>query len=372
MKSQTLYTLLKENKYSFFSGVPCSYFTSLYDHILEDKTGLYVAAPHEGLATSIAAGAVLAGKKAAVIIQNSGLGNTINPVTSLCIPYGIPLLFFVSGRAYQIDDEPQHRIMGTRMHAMLQTLGMSVYDLSENGEELVRSDREISETKKPVALVVKKGLLEQDKEEKQHRKGSISSSSPIYTETNSERMSRTTALQTIAQYTNACAVITTTGTSSREFFTLADRAGHFYMQGSMGHAAGIGLGVALNTPKKVVVVDGDGALLMHMGILSTIGYHQPKNFVHLVIDNEAYESTGNQYTTPVDFAQVAASCSYTFSAYCSTQQSLEKLLQKVLSMDGPSLIHIKVGPSDKKEVPRITNALSQPELAQRFMDFLRK
>ena len=372
MKSHVLYALLKERKYSFFSGVPCSYFTSLYNHILDDKAIQYIAAPHEGLATSIAAGAVLAGKKAAVIIQNSGFGNTINPVTSLCIPFGIPLIMFVSGRAYQIKDEPQHSVMGNSMHAMLRAIGVQVYDLGEQGEEIVRSDAEAHETKKPIALVVKKGLLEQDKEGPQQRITLPQTSTPVCMNKTHERMSRTIALQTIAQHTNGCAVITTTGTSSREFFTLADRDGHFYMQGSMGHAAGIGLGVALNTHKKVVVVDGDGALLMHMGILSTIGFYQPKNLVHIVIDNEAYESTGSQYTTPVDFAQVAASCYYAFSSSCSTRSSFEKELQNALLKDGPSLIHVKVGPSEKAEVPRITKALSQPELAQRFMNFLRR
>ncbi len=371
MKSIILYTLVKEKGYSFFSGVPCSYFTSLYHHLLADKTMTYIAAPHEGLATSIAVGAVLAGKKAAVIMQNSGLGNAINPLTSLCIPYGIPLLLFISGRAYQIEDEPQHRIMGTRMHAMLQTLGISAYDLSEDGKEVVLGDNEAYKTNKPVALVVKKGLLEKDKDMLQQRVALPKASAPVYTDKTQERMSRTAALQIIAQQTSGCAVITTTGTSSREFFTIADRAGHFYMQGSMGHAAGIGLGVALHTQKKVVVVDGDGALLMHMGILSTIGFYQPKNLVHIVIDNEAYESTGNQYTTPVDFAQVAASCGYAFVAYCSTEESFQKLLPETLSRDGPLLIHVKVGPSENKEVPRITNALTQPELAQRFMGFLR-
>ncbi len=377
MKSSDLHTTLKEGGYEFFSGVPCSYFTSLLKHLTKDRSVIYVAAPNEGLAASIAAGATLAGKRSSVFLQNSGLGNLVNPLTSLCIPYQIPILFFASGRHYGIEDEPQHEVMGSSMHAMLRSLGVYIEDLSERKDEasnqIARMQLELLEKRKPIFLVVKKGALEQDVEEAYRiptntkDEGSYEDDIP-----NENLMSRTAALRAISSsLSERDAVISTTGTISRELFALEDRPGNFYMQGSMGHAAGIGLGVALNSEKRTVVIDGDGALLMHMGILSTIGYHQPRNLTHIVIDNEAYESTGSQPTTSssVNFAALAHFCSYKRSVLCSDPDKLEDLLRN-LTGEGPNFIHVKVSSSENKEPPRITRKISQPDLAKRFSMFL--
>ena len=189
------------------------------------------------------------------------------------------------------------------------------------------------------------------------------------------RMSRTTALCTIVGSVNQdVVVISTTGTSSRELFAIQDRTSHFYMQGSMGHAAGIGLGVACSTDKKVVVIDGDGALLMHMGVMSSIGHYRPKNLVHIVIDNESYESTGGQPTTSgtVDFSEVAFNCDYRNSAFCTTASKLSELVKTSLINDGPNFIHVKVSSSEIPKASRITEKISPHQLTERFCDFLRR
>ena len=377
MKSYDLYSILKAEKFDFLSGVPCSYFSSLFNHILDDRSMKYVAAPNEGLATSIVAGAAMAGKKGAVIMQNAGLGNAINPITSLCINYKIPMLFFISGRAYGSEDEPQHKVMGESMHAIMKAISMPSYDLSDKKDE---AQRQIAEARAeafgkgiPVALVVKKGMLEKDKTDcaRQQPAGSV----PCYY-TNpwrEDRMSMTAALKTItSSLDDNTALISTTGTISRELSVIKDVPGNFYMQGSMGHAAGIGLGVALSNPKKVVVLDGDGALIMHMGILSAIGYYAPKNLMHVVLDNETYESTGSQFTTSciTDFARIAYECEYSASTNCSDTKTLEETVKDLASCAGPSFLHAKVGKSESKSVPRVTKLLSQPQLTARFSSFL--
>ncbi len=378
IQSHDLYTILQEENYTFFSGVPCSYFSSFLNHILADATMHYFAAANEGLAVSTVAGGVLAGKKGAVILQNSGLGNTLNPLTSLCIPFGIPLLLFVSGRAYQIDDEPQHQTMGKSMHAIFKACNIPVYDLPDEKEQckaLIKQAHNEAEQKRiPVAIIVKKGILGKDNETipplqtMQH-----TPAKPTLNNSTTPYPSRTVILQHILKIIDTkTPIISTTGTSSREIFMLGDQPRNFYMQGSMGHAASIGLGTATATQKKTIIVDGDGALLMHLGILSTIGHYQP-NLVHIVLDNEAYESTGSQHTTSstVDFATLAAHCNYSNTFACSTVDTFAPALQQALAAHGPSLIHMKIGPSETKNVPRVTAELSPQQLAARFQHFLR-
>ena len=376
MKSEELYSILKEEKYTFFSGVPCSYFNSLYSYILEDKSMFYVTAANEGLATSIAAGATLSGRKSGVIMQNSGLGNAINPITSLCVNYEIPLLFLISGRGYGgIKDEPQHMTMGGAMHKILTSCSLQSFDLSDKMEESYRIFRSAQsfnlQKKKPFGLIIRKDILEKEKE---YYKIDTPILQPgfLFEENTSSFIDRYSAIAAIIKNIESnTALISTTGTISREIFSIEDRKGNFYMQGSMGHAVGIGLGVSLSTKKKVVVIDGDGALIMHMGILSTIGRYQPKNLVHIVLDNESYESTGSQPTSSntTNFAKIAHACNYRNSFYVDQEKSLEEALRSSLLEDGPSLIHTKIDNSSKKP-PRITEAISQPELAERFSNFL--
>ena len=163
-------------------------------------------------------------------------------------------------------------------------------------------------------------------------------------------------------------LVSTTGKISRELFSFADRPSNFYMQGSMGCAASIGLGLALNQQKKVIVLDGDGAVLMKMGTLATIGYYQPKQFLHIILDNQSYDSTGGQPTVAsnVSFPRIAAACGYERTASAVDMQEFNQYLFQFLNEKGPSLIHLNVEKGAAKHLGR--PSLTPEEIKSRFME----
>ena len=165
-------------------------------------------------------------------------------------------------------------------------------------------------------------------------------------------------------------VVHANGFIARESFNLSDRPGNFYMIGSMGLASSIGLGVALNKPeRRVVVFDGDGNVLMNMGSLALIGATQPQNFVHIVFDNEAYGSTGNQRTisSQVALEDIARSSGYTQVRKVETPDDLQTAASEFLSQTGPSFLLIKIEPDwEERKIGRITH--EPPQIAQRFMN----
>jgi phosphonopyruvate decarboxylase len=164
------------------------------------------------------------------------------------------------------------------------------------------------------------------------------------------------------------AIIATTGKCGRELFTLADRPQHLYQVGSMGGASGMGLGVALNVDRPVVVLDGDGAALMKLGAFATIGAYAPKNLIHVVLDNGVHDSTGGQQTVSasVDFAAVALDCGYAYAASCDDVEGFEQAWRG--ARGGPSLIHLRVAPGSMEKLGRPT--ISPADVARRFKSFL--
>jgi len=177
----------------------------------------------------------------------------------------------------------------------------------------------------------------------------------------------------LARTDDATAVIATTGKCGRELFTLADRRQHLYQVGSMGGASAMGLGVALNTTKKVVVLDGDGAALMKLGNFATIGAYRPENLLHIVLDNGVHDSTGGQATVSasVDFAAVALACGYAFAASCRTLDGFERALDQADRPDRPirpALIHVRIVPGSLVKLGRPT--VGPAEVARRFKEFL--
>jgi phosphonopyruvate decarboxylase len=176
------------------------------------------------------------------------------------------------------------------------------------------------------------------------------------------------ALATVSDET---AIIATTGKTGRELFTLADRPQHLYLVGSMGCASGLGLGLALNTERPVVVLDGDGAALMKLGTLATIGAMAPKNLVHLVLDNGVHDSTGGQATVSpnVDFAAAAVACGYRRAVACDSLAGLDRALAEALAAPGPTLVHLRIAPGSMAKLGRPT--VTPDEVARRFRAFLR-
>ena len=166
------------------------------------------------------------------------------------------------------------------------------------------------------------------------------------------------------------AIVATTGKCGRELFTLADREQHLYQVGSMGCASGMGLGIALNTHRRVVVLDGDGAALMKLGSFATIGAHSPDRLLHILLDNGVHDSTGGQATVSasVDFSGVALACGYRAAMACDDLPGFELALRNALAMDGPVLVHARIRPGSMATLGRPT--VAPHEVAQRFRAFL--
>lgn len=360
--------------FSFFVGVPCSFLSPLINGFITNKEGLYVGAASEGESVAIAAGAWLAGKKPIVMFQNSGLGNAVNPLTSLNAPFEIPALIITTWRGEPgLADEPQHRLMGEITHDLLRLIGVKLEAFPTTSEMLKPSFASASrafDTGTSVGWVMKKGTVA-DTHLVQSEKVSPCAGHHELLIKGGDRPLRASALSAVlsAIPTNA-AVIASTGKMGRELFTLLDQPQHFYQVGSMGCASGMALGVSLNTDKPVYVLDGDGAALMKLGTFATIGAYAPKNLVHILLDNEMHDSTGGQATvsSSVDFASISVACGYRFSASCDDLSGFQIALDRAKSIDGPSFIHLKISAGSLNSLGRPT--ISPQDVARRFRNFL--
>ncbi|MGH7198887.1 MAG: phosphonopyruvate decarboxylase [Candidatus Omnitrophota bacterium] len=358
---------LKEKGFRSFTGVPCSFFQAAINRVIEDDELRYTIVPNEGSALALAAGAYLAGNPTAVLIQNSGFGNLVNPLTSLNMIYRLPILIFISGRAYGVADEPQHEVMGKTMGKILDAIGIRYRDLPDEAapyEEALESVAdEMRKTNLPFVFFVRKGTID----EYSPRRKKPSKTYPL---------KRIEAIEIVSGMLKGDeVVVATTGKPSRELFAVKDRAKNFYMQGSMGHAASIGLGVALAQPdKKVVILDGDGAVLMHMGVLSSIGHYQPKNIYHVVLDNESYETTGDQDTTSpsTNFKAIAKACGYRIAEEASSEKDLKAKLKLILNGAGPAFLRVKINRLPTLDIPRISSKYSSEDITRNFKTELLK
>lgn len=375
----TAETFLRQAKFKgfdFFTGVPCSFLTPLINGVLNDTDTEYVAAASEGEAVAIAAGAWLCGRETVVMFQNSGLGNAVNPLTSLNFPFKIPTLVICTWRAGPgLEDEPQHALMGQITPDLFEVMRIP-YSLFPNVDELVpaRLDdakSQMTESGLPSAFIMQKGDVSDQK--LTSRGNDVPRAAGILTDRREHGSfpSRYVTLEALVSVAPENAgIVATTGKSGRELFTIADRRQHFYQVGSMGCAAGMGLGVALNTDKPVIILDGDGALMMKMGTLATIGAYAPKNLVHVVLDNGTYDSTGGQPTVSsgVDFAAVAVASGYREGIQVDDVGSFKEAVVEALRDGGPTLIHMKIAPGSLSKLGRPT--VSPTDVARRFKAFL--
>ena len=361
--------------FDFYTGVPCSFLTPVINRVISDVRLDYVAAASEGEAVAIAAGAWLAGRRTVVICQNSGLGNAVNPLTSLNHPFRIPTLMIVTWRGEPgLKDEPQHALMGPITPALLDTIRVPHRPFPESESEveplLAEAEESMEATGLPFALIMRKGSVAEeglDAAPLPVRQPGVlhdltAEAAPPTRVATLERM--------LATLPDSAAVIATTGKAGRELFTLADRPQHLYQVGSMGCAGAMGLGTALAVGRPVVVVDGDGAALMKLGAFATIGAYAPRNLVHLVLDNGTYDSTGGQMTVSaaVDFARVAIACGYANGFSCDDLDGFADALERALAGTGPHLIHMRIAPGSMEKLGRPT--ITPPEVARRFRAFL--
>ncbi len=364
--------------FDFFTGVPCSFLTSLINRVITDDRLDYLGAASEGEAIAIASGAWLAGRSTVAMCQNSGLGNMVNPLTSLNFPFRIPTLMIVTWRGQPgILDEPQHELMGEITADLLDTLRIphSAFPTDAAGIQDALADAEAGMEKSSLsyALIMAGGSVK-DEELKQPPR-TVPAPGTRHDFTNgadgAARPKRIEVLETLLENVpESAAVVASTGKCGRELFTLADRAQHLYQVGSMGCASGMGLGIAVNVARPVVVLDGDGAALMKMGTLATIGATGPDNLIHIILDNGVHDSTGGQATVSasVDFAAVALACGYRGVALADNLAGFTDAFAAALGTPGPHLIHARIEPGSIGNLGRPT--ISPPEVARRFKHFL--
>ena len=361
--------------FDFYTGVPCSYLTPLIDGVLSDRRLRYVGAASEGEAVAIAAGAWLAGRRTVVMCQNSGLGNAVNPLTSLNAPFAIPTLLVTTWRGRPGEpDEPQHEVMGAITHDLIRLMGLEQADFPAQPDQLGaafdHAAARMEATSHPFAWVLRKGDVADTGLDQPPAEPRVPGRRGDFRE-HGARPTRAVALQRfLARTDDRTAVVATTGKCGRELFTLADRPQHLYQVGSMGGASGMALGVALNTARRVVVLDGDGAALMKLGALATIGAYAPANLLHILLDNGVHDSTGGQATVSasVDFAGVALACGYAYAASCDSLAGFEAALSASADAGGPALLHVRIAPGSMDKLGRPT--VKPAEVGRRFKAFL--
>ncbi|MBI1734058.1 MAG: phosphonopyruvate decarboxylase [Candidatus Rokubacteria bacterium] len=378
--------LLEQNGIDFTAGVPCSLVGDVIAVLERHPRVPYIAAAREDAAVGLAAGAWFAGRRPAVLMQNSGLGTSLNALASLSLMYGLPLLLLVTWRGYQGKDAPEHILTGEITPRLLDLLGIPHRVLSEASarDDIAWAVHETDARRQPVALVVPPRVVEAGGvgEGSAHGKGADGSihhsplaplpwaepsptppaGAPRLVPTISRREALGVALERLGNEP----VVHANGYICRESFSLGDRPQNFYMIGSMGLASAIGLGLALGNPaRRSVVFDGDGNLLMNLGILATVAATAPANFVHVVFDNEVYGSTGNQASPSrhVRLDRLAAAAGYRRVAAVTEPGDLDAAIREALATPGPHFVLVKTT-ADEAEVPRIP--YDPPTIRDRF------
>ena len=361
LETKTFGNHLKALGFDFYTGVPCSFLKNLINYSINECN--YIAAANEGDAVAIAAGAYLGGRKPVVLMQNSGLTNAISPLTSLTYPFQIPVLGFVSLRGEPgLHDEPQHELMGEITEKMLDLMQIKWEFLSpidHVARKQVQKATDIIERKETFFFVVKKGtftseklnndLWEKSENKKKTRKTAID-----------EMPSRYETLRTINQFKDENTIqLATTGKTGRELYEIEDAVNNFYMVGSMGCVSSLGLGLAYTRKDKdVIIIDGDGSMLMRMGSLATNGYYQPKNMLHILLDNLSHDSTGGQRTVSnnVNFVEITAACGYENSYYVHSLEELQAKIVEWKKTKGLTFLYLKIFPGSKENLgrPKIT------------------
>jgi phosphonopyruvate decarboxylase len=364
--------------YSQYAGVPCSFLKPFINYVIDDATLDYVGAASEGEAVGFTLGTSLAGRKTVTMCQNSGLGNMVNPLTSLNYPFRVPTLLITTWRGQPgVKDEPQHEQMGRIMHQLLDAIEIPWLPFPDKesaiAEVMAQAEASMDKRQRPFALVMSKDTVSPHKLTRRVSPQVVKTELRLATAAPpSERLTRTAAIQLILESLQGNeAVIATTGMTGRELFTLADRANHLYVVGGMGTASAIGFGVAHALPEQpVVVLDGDGAALMKLGSLATIGFYQPKNFLHIILDNETHDSTGGQQTSsPIArFAEIAAAANYRRAVAADGADDIREAVRELRAAEGPSLLHVKIQPGSPKEIGRPT--VKPHEVKERFVEFL--
>ncbi|MEO7387265.1 MAG: phosphonopyruvate decarboxylase, partial [Gammaproteobacteria bacterium] len=351
------------------------YLTPFINYAIGSTALRYVGAANEGDAVAIAAGAELGGKPAVVMFQNSGLGNAVNPLTSLTHTFQLPVLLIVTWRGEPGGqaDEPQHELMGAVTPGMLELMGIpwSLFpaDAAEVAPVLDRAVAYMHAERRPYALVMRKGSVAE---------AGLAAAPPRAPPPAAAGMPRESAVarrQAILAAVRAASgpdrdlLVATTGYTGRELYALGDTANQLYMVGSMGCAVSLALGLAIARPdRRVIAIDGDGAALMRLGALTTVGAERPPNLTHILIDNGQHESTGGQATVSagVDFCAIASGAGYPVVTGAADPAALQALLSD--RAPGLRFVHVPVLPGISQGLPR--PSMPPAAVAARFRAWL--
>lgn len=359
----------------FYTGVPDSQLKPLINHLMATY-GIdpkhHVIAANEGNCVALAAGYHLAtGKIPVVYMQNSGEGNIINPVASLLNDkvYAIPTVFIIGWRGEPgLHDEPQHIYQGEVTVKLLDDMDIESFVIGKDTTDdeiatAMEGFRAVLSEGKDVAFVIRKGALSTDAKAEYR---------------NDNKMVREDIIRHIVKATGTDPIVSTTGKASRELFEIRAANGQshkydFLTVGSMGHASSIALGVAINKPnQKIWCVDGDGAVLMHMGAMALIGANSPKNMVHIVINNGAHETVGGMPTvaSEIDLVGIAKACGYPNAVSVDTFEALDAELEEAKKRKELSLIEVKCSIGARDDLGRPTTTALENK--QNFMSYLKE
>lgn len=372
IEPKEVYDSFIQNGIKFFTGVPDSLLKDFCSYI-SDNAGNenHVISTNEGSAIALAAGYYLATSQPALVyMQNSGLGNSVNPILSLADSevYGIPMILMIGWRGEPgKKDEPQHVKQGRVMLGILDAMELPYFILdkdSDNINELIQNAVRLScEKNSPVALIVREGAF---------KKYDLKNN-----DTNNYTLSREETIGLLIENLDGDEIIiSTTGKASRELYEYRERKNQshekdFLTVGSMGHSSQIALGIAFQKKnKKVYVIDGDGALLMHLGAAAVCGTAAPDNFRHILINNGSHESVGGQPTAgfKVNFLEMAKACGYKSSSSAETRDDVLKEIGKLKSEKGPLFLEIKVNKNSRSDLGRPTASPCQNK--EIFMKYL--
>lgn len=353
------YDLLQSNGISLFTGVPDSLLKDFCAYVTDNSPKeQHIIAANEGAAVGIAAGHHLAtGKVPLVYMQNSGIGNAVNPLLSLADEkvYSMPILLVIGWRGEPGGghDEPQHVKQGLVTLPLLETLGIPYQVLDSDEAAALRQAADIisscKASSKPHAIVIRKETFGKYKLQREAR--------------NDYPLSREEALKiVVSRLAEKDMAVSTTGKLSRELFELREALGQghgkdFLTVGSMGHSSSIALGIALAKPeRRIWCFDGDGAFIMHMGAISNIGALAPGNFVHVVFNNGAHESVGGQPTLGfnMDIPAIAKSCGYKTAVTLTTQEEIEAFFDRLPALSAPALVELRVRIASRDDLGRPT------------------
>lgn len=357
----------------FYAGVPDSQLKPLCNYLM-DTYGIdprhHLIAANEGNCAALAAGYHLATRKVPVVyMQNSGEGNIINPVASLLNDnvYAIPMIFVIGWRGEPgFHDEPQHVYQGLVTLKLLEDMDIACFVIGKESrmeelQEAMEKYRACLAEGKQVAFVIRKGALSYD--------GKVAYK-------NGNSMYREEIIRHITEVSGQDPIVSTTGKASRELFEIREANGQphgydFLTVGSMGHSSSIALGIAINKPEqKIWCIDGDGALLMHMGAMAVLGSVGPKNLVHILINNGAHETVGGMPTVAgqVDFPSIARACGYGSAEKVSDFGALDKALRKAKEEEGLHFIEAACAIGAREDLGRPTTTAQENK--KNFMAYL--